>query len=137
VPTALLHNLKHNKVLHEHNVILTVGNHADPRASIRLSGCGMEAISDKFTKVEACAFGFMEQPNVPKALAIARKLGWAVRHHVDVVFSSPGARSKPSSQFRECRDGRITCSSGSAARPTTPPIISRFRPAGWLKSGPK
>ena len=31
-------------------------------------------------------FGYMEQPNVPKALAIARKHGWTLRHHVDVVL---------------------------------------------------
>ena len=74
VPTALLHNLKHNKVLHEHNVILTVETTQTPRVdpSERVR---MEAISDKFTKVRL-RFGFMEQPNVPKALAIARKLGW-------------------------------------------------------------
>jgi KUP system potassium uptake protein len=74
VPTALLHNLKHNKVLHEHNVILTVETAQTPRVdpSERVR---MEAISDKFAKVRL-RFGFMEQPNVPKALAIARKLGW-------------------------------------------------------------
>jgi len=35
----------------------------------------MEKISDKFSKVRL-RFGFMETPNVPKALAVARKLGW-------------------------------------------------------------
>jgi KUP system potassium uptake protein len=74
VPTALLHNLKHNKVLHEHNVILTVETAQTPRVdpSERVR---MDNISDKFAKVRL-RFGFMESPNVPKALAIARKLGW-------------------------------------------------------------
>ena len=74
VPTALLHNLKHNKVLHEHNVILTIETAQTPRveASERVH---METISDKFAGVRL-RFGFMESPNVPKALAIARKLGW-------------------------------------------------------------
>ena len=74
VPTALLHNLKHNKVLHEHNVILTIETAQTPRVdpSERVR---MEQTSDKFAKVRL-RFGFMESPNVPKALAIARKLGW-------------------------------------------------------------
>jgi KUP system potassium uptake protein len=74
VPTALLHNLKHNKVLHEHNVILTVETAQTPRVD-PTERVRMERISDKFAKVRL-RFGFMEQPNVPKALAIARKLGW-------------------------------------------------------------
>jgi KUP system potassium uptake protein len=73
-PTALLHNLKHNKVLHEHNVILTVETAQTPRVD-PAERVRMESISDKFAKVRL-RFGFMESPNVPKALAIARKLGW-------------------------------------------------------------
>jgi len=74
VPTALLHNLKHNKVLHEHNVILTIRTAETPRVDVT-DRVWMENISDKFTAVRL-NFGFMESPNVPKALAIARKLGW-------------------------------------------------------------
>src|SRR5436190_1678809 len=74
VPTALLHNLKHNKVLHEHNVILTIETmhtpRVDPAERVR-----METISEKFATVRL-RFGFMESPNVPKALVVARKLGW-------------------------------------------------------------
>ncbi len=73
-PTALLHNLKHNKVLHEHNVILTIVNHDIPRVSIE-NRVVMETMSDKFLHL-ALHFGFMERPNVPKALAIAQKQGW-------------------------------------------------------------
>jgi KUP system potassium uptake protein len=73
-PTALMHSLKHYKVLHEKNVILTIESAATPRVDpserVRL-----EQISPTFTKV-TLRFGFMESPNVPKALAIARKLGW-------------------------------------------------------------
>ena len=74
VPTALLHNLKHNKVLHEHNVILTIETAQTPRVdpSERVK---METISEKFATVRL-RFGFMESPNVPKALVVARKLGW-------------------------------------------------------------
>jgi KUP system potassium uptake protein len=73
-PTALLHNLKHNKVLHQNNVILTVNTADTPRVSederVRIT-----PISPHFRKV-ALRFGYMEQPNIPKALAVARKLGW-------------------------------------------------------------
>jgi len=74
VPTALLHNLKHNKVLHEHNVILTIETAQTPRVE-PFERVQMETISDRFAAVRL-RFGFMESPNVPKALAIARKLGW-------------------------------------------------------------
>src|SRR6201993_602463 len=74
VPTALLHNLKHNKVLHEHNVVLTIETAHTPRVDLS-ERFRMEKVSDKFSKVRL-RFGFMEQPNVPKALAIARKQGW-------------------------------------------------------------
>ncbi|GAB1716552.1 MAG: potassium transporter [Nitrobacter sp.] len=74
VPTALLHNLKHNKVLHEHNVILTIETTQTPRVDLG-DRVRMETVSEKFSTV-SLRFGFMESPNVPKALAIARKLGW-------------------------------------------------------------
>ena len=74
-PTALMHSLKHYKVLHEKNVILTIehGRHA-----ARRSGRARAASSRSARRSRACVlrFGFMETPNVPKALAIARKLGW-------------------------------------------------------------
>jgi KUP system potassium uptake protein len=73
-PTALLHNLKHNKVLHENNVILTIITADTPRVAeeerVRIT-----SVSPHFRKV-ALRFGYMEQPNIPKALAVARKLGW-------------------------------------------------------------
>jgi KUP system potassium uptake protein len=81
-PTALMHSLKHYKVLHEKNVILTIETaptpRIDPAKRVRL-----EEIAPTFSKV-TLRFGFMETPNVPKALAIARKLGW----HFDIMSTS-------------------------------------------------
>ncbi|HWM31932.1 MAG TPA: potassium transporter Kup [Methyloceanibacter sp.] len=74
-PTALLHNLKHNKVLHEHNVILTIVNQDIPRVPLK-DRVHLEQISDKFMRL-VLHFGFMERPNVPRALAVARKQGWS------------------------------------------------------------
>lgn len=69
VPAALLHNLKHNKVLHDHNVLLTVVTEEVPR--LRDEGrVTMEKLSDQFSRV-IVRFGFMESPNVPKALEAA------------------------------------------------------------------
>ncbi len=73
-PTALLHNLKHNKVLHESNVILTIITADTPRVS-EGERVTITPISSRFRRV-TLKFGYMETPNVPKALAIARKLGW-------------------------------------------------------------
>jgi KUP system potassium uptake protein len=73
-PTALMHSLKHYKVLHEKNVILTIEVAPTPRVDIA-ERVRLEEISATFSKV-TLRFGFMESPNVPKALAIARKLGW-------------------------------------------------------------
>jgi len=73
-PTALLHSLKHYKVLHEHNVILTIETADTPRVD-NSARVRMEPVGQTFSRV-VLRFGFMETPNVPKALAIARKLGW-------------------------------------------------------------
>jgi KUP system potassium uptake protein len=73
-PTALMHNLKHNKVLHEHNVILTIVSSDAPRVpeSERVT---IEKLSDHFGKV-TMQFGFVEEPNVPRTLQICRRVGW-------------------------------------------------------------
>ncbi|MDI7861515.1 potassium transporter Kup [Rhizobiaceae bacterium n13] len=72
-PAALLHNLKHNHVLHEKNVILTVRTLNKPRVygDDRYT---VSKISDRFTLVEI-RFGFMETQNVSQALAGLRKSG--------------------------------------------------------------
>jgi KUP system potassium uptake protein len=72
-PASLLHNLKHNKVLHERNIILTIVTTDTPRTDPD-ERVDILPISERFTRVEL-RFGFMEEPNVPKALAIARKQG--------------------------------------------------------------
>jgi len=73
-PTALLHSLKHYKVLHEHNVILTVLTSDRPRVPDE-EKVRIDAYNDLFYRV-VVTFGYIETPNIPKALALARKLGW-------------------------------------------------------------
>ncbi len=67
-PLALLHNLKHNQVLHEKNIILNVKFAEVPWVSDgdRVS---VESIGHQFWKVKL-TFGFMDTPDVPKALAL-------------------------------------------------------------------
>jgi len=72
-PVALMHNLKHNKVLHEKNVIVTVQTAETPRVRDE-NRVQIEAINDDFKKV-FITYGFMESPNVPKALQLCRKKG--------------------------------------------------------------
>jgi len=72
-PVALMHNLKHNKVLHEKNVILTVRTTDRPRVP-EDKRIQIEPISDDFKKL-TIYYGFMEQPNVPKALGVCRRQG--------------------------------------------------------------
>ena len=72
-PAALLHNLKHNHVLHERNVILTIRTVNRPRV-VPEERYTVEPISDRFTRVKL-TFGFMETQNVTHALAQLRKSG--------------------------------------------------------------
>ncbi|MFD1808559.1 hypothetical protein ACFSHQ_11870 [Gemmobacter lanyuensis] len=72
-PPALLHNLKHNRVLHKQNFIVTVTVEPVPEVpeSDRLQ---IERLNDRFVKMNL-TFGYMDDQNVPKALALARKQG--------------------------------------------------------------
>ena len=73
-PTALLHSLKHYKVLHEKNVILSVETTHTPRVDSD-KRVRIEPVGSTFLRV-LLRFGYMETPNIPRSLAIARKLGW-------------------------------------------------------------
>ena len=73
-PTALMHSLKHYKVLHEQNVVLSVVTAQQPKVP-ESDRAHLEPINDLFMRV-TLTFGYMEQPNIPKAMAICRKQGW-------------------------------------------------------------
>jgi len=84
VPHALLHNLKHNKVLHERNVFLTVHTLPLPYAPAdrRLK---VESIGDEFYRV-VVRFGFMETPDVPLALMRSCDQGGPYFDPMDTTF---------------------------------------------------
>ncbi|MBW8813812.1 MAG: potassium transporter Kup [Caulobacterales bacterium] len=72
-PVALMHNLKHNRVLHEKNIILTVHTAETPRVRDE-DRVRIEPVNEDFKKV-VIGYGFMESPNIPKALGLCRKQG--------------------------------------------------------------
>ncbi|MGL4320102.1 MAG: potassium transporter Kup [Paracoccaceae bacterium] len=72
-PPALMHNLKHNHVLHAQNMIVTVTVATLPYIDNAYRAT-VETLNDRFVKIDL-NFGYMEEPNVPKALAYARKQG--------------------------------------------------------------
>jgi len=73
VPHALLHNLKHNKVLHERNVLLTVETAETPHAEMD-ERVTVEPLGGEFYQV-TLRFGFAEDPDVPVALSVVRQCG--------------------------------------------------------------
>src|SRR6202012_47128 len=72
-PVAMMHNLKHNKVLHERNVLLTIETAETPRVR-EDDRVLIETIAPDFKRV-TLRYGFMESPNVPRTLAQCRQLG--------------------------------------------------------------
>ena len=72
-PAALMHNLKHNQVLHEHNMIVRVNVATRPYVP-NAERVTIQKVNDRFTRIDL-EFGYMEEPNVPKALTLARKMG--------------------------------------------------------------
>ena len=74
-PSALLHNLKHNKIIHERNIILTIRTEGTPRISSK-NRVRIDEISPTFQKV-TMTFGYMETPNILKGISACRKQGLA------------------------------------------------------------
>jgi len=83
-PITLLHNLEHNKVLHEKVVLLTVTTADIPQvpADDRVS---VEPLGENFFRV-TLVYGFIEEPNVPAALAEAREQGLRIDPKTTTYF---------------------------------------------------
>ena len=73
VPHALLHNLKHNKVLHERNVLLTVEVQETPTAEAE-ERVEVQSLGNDFYKL-TLRFGFAEDPDVPEAIEAIQACG--------------------------------------------------------------
>ncbi|WP_442909887.1 potassium transporter Kup [Hyphomicrobium sp.] len=70
-PTALMHNLKHNRVLHERNLILSIRTEETPRVP-RHERVVIDRSNETFIRVVA-SYGFMETPSIPKIMESCRR----------------------------------------------------------------
>lgn len=86
VPQALLHNLKHNQVLHETNVILNVVFHDHPTVNPN-ERVEVTPLAPGFWRV-LVHYGFMEEPDVPAALALCEPKGLKVQAFETSYFLS-------------------------------------------------
>ena len=86
VPNAMLHNLKHNKVLHEHNLFVTVRNHPVPWIGMT-SGCEIESLGHNCWQV-VLHYGFKNDPDVPRALEQIRAHGCEIEPMTTSYFLS-------------------------------------------------
>jgi KUP system potassium uptake protein len=74
VPAALLHNMKHNKVLHERNVLMTVHTEDVPRLP-EAERLEIQHLRRNFHTV-TIHYGFLDEPDIPRALALCRLGGF-------------------------------------------------------------
>jgi KUP system potassium uptake protein len=74
VPAVLMHNLKHNKVLHQRMVFLTIGNEDVPRVP-DLERTEVRVIERGHVYQATLRYGFMEEPDVPKGLKLLARHG--------------------------------------------------------------
>jgi KUP system potassium uptake protein len=72
-PAALMHNLKHNHVLHKTNILMTVKTSSAPYVSEQ-NQIEIENLSDDFRRIVA-TLGYMQTPRIPQLLAAARRKG--------------------------------------------------------------
>ncbi|WP_052417071.1 potassium transporter Kup [Cellvibrio mixtus] len=100
VPQALLHNLKHNQVLHERNLVLTVHFKDDPWVGDD-ARVHIEELGNTFWRV-TLNFGFMDVPDVPRALKLCEQYGLVIPQFQTSYFlsresivSTPGSGMAP------------------------------------------
>ena len=70
-PTSLMHNLKHNRILHERNIVLSIKTNDVPRV-LRSERVEIDRLNETFVKVTA-HYGFMETPSIPKIFEQCRR----------------------------------------------------------------
>ena len=116
-PSALMHNLKHNKVLHERVILMNVLTEPSPRLPPERR-FEIEDFSPDFKRV-TLRYGYMENPRVPAALASMRKAG--VRFDIMTTSFFLGKRTlktSPASGMPAWQDGLYVALSKQAANAT-------------------
>ncbi|CCF01137.1 Putative potassium transporter protein (plasmid) [Sinorhizobium fredii HH103] len=127
-PAVLLHNIKHNHVLHEHNVILTIKTARVPYVAEN-DRYTLKKLSERFTALEL-RFGFMDDQNVSRALAHCRKEGF--KFEIMTTSFYLGRRKLVPDPNSGSRSGRTGSSSRWRDRRSIPPTTSIYPPtASW------
>ncbi len=117
-PTALMHNLKHNRILHERNIILSIHTEDVPRVP-RYERVSVEKVSATFSRVIA-RYGFMETPSVPKILEQCRRKDLKVDMAATSFFlSRRNIRPTPKSEMPAWQEHLFIALARSAQDATT------------------
>jgi KUP system potassium uptake protein len=117
-PTALMHNLKHNRVLHERNIILSIRTEEVPRVP-RYERVSVDRVTDTFIRVVA-RYGFMETPSVPKILEVCRRKDLNIDIGATSFFlSRRNLRVTPKSEMPGWQDRLFVAIARSAQDATT------------------
>lgn len=116
-PAALMHNIKHNHVLHERNLIVNVALSTRPYVADARRAT-LIRISDRFTRV-ALSFGYMEETDVPRALKLAERQGIRVEEMSTSYFLNRRSfRSDPGGGLPVWQEGLFVMLTKSAADAT-------------------
>ncbi|MCX7241418.1 MAG: potassium transporter Kup [Burkholderiales bacterium] len=117
VPQALMHNLKHNQVLHERNVILTVVFHDVPWIAFE-DRVHVELLAQGFWRVQV-NYGFKNTPDIPKALELCIAHGLPINLFETSYFLSRETvvptKGSGMSQWREAFFALMSRNAGSVA----------------------
>ncbi len=130
-PTALMHNLKHNRILHERNIVLSIRTEDTPRVP-RHERVAIDRSSETLhqgrgvVRIHGNAQHSENHGKLPAQ-------GSQHRYRRNVILPLPPLAAIDA-DGRKCRAGRKSCSSGWRARPRTRRHTSRSRPTAWLKS---
>ena len=117
-PSSLLHNLKHNRMLHERNILLTIKT-ADVPHMPNSERVKIESLSDMFIGV-TLTYGFMETPSVEKGLQLCRRHGLNVDPAATSFFLSRRTLRRASrSQMRRWQEKLFIWLASSAEDATT------------------
>jgi len=117
-PTALMHNLKHNRVLHERNIILSIRTEDVPRVP-RYERVIVDRVTDTFIRVVA-RYGFMETPSVPKIMEVCRRKDLNVDIGATSFFlSRRNLKTTPKSEMPGWQDRLFVALARSAQDATT------------------
>jgi KUP system potassium uptake protein len=117
-PSALLHNLKHNHMLHERNIVLTVKAANAPRVPNN-ERIKIEPVSETFTVV-TLTYGFMETPDVMRGLTRCRHRGLNIDPPATSFFLSRRTlRPTPKSKMNRLQEKLFIWLARSAENATT------------------